>query len=210
MTDSITTPNAVLYLATWLPAHLHMQFSAWCDDHHREQLVLPGFRRARRFEWIAGGRDDDPPKYLTMYDLDSLATLDTEAYVEHTKSSGGLPDFLRGHIRVQRRDCNLLAALPSFWWPPTPTPILNLFQLNDDELAVGLQEYISKVTATSASPIPNFTLRVIDSDDDEPIVLVDHDDATTVLIDTITAASGSLRSSWRCVFDEQSNGSEQA
>ena len=73
MTDSITTPNAVLYLATWLPAHLHVQFSTWCDDHHRKQLVLPGFRRARRFEWIAGGRDDDPPQYLTMYDLDSLA-----------------------------------------------------------------------------------------------------------------------------------------
>ncbi len=210
MTDSITTPNAVLYLATWLPAHLHMQFSTWCDDHHLEQLVLPGFRRARRFEWIAGGRDDDPPQYLTMYDLDSLAALDTEAYVEHSKSSGGLPDFLRGHLRVQRRDCNLLAALPRSWWPPTHTPILNLFQLNDDELAVGLQEYISKVTATPAAPIPNFTLRVIDSDDDEPIVLVDHDDATTVLIDTITAASGSLRSSWRCVFDEHSHGSEQA
>ena len=79
MTESITTPNAVLYLATWLPSHLHVQFSAWCDDHHREQLVLPGFRRARRFEWTAGGRDDDPPQYLTMYDLDSLAALHTEA-----------------------------------------------------------------------------------------------------------------------------------
>jgi hypothetical protein len=187
---------------------LHGQFSTWCDDHHREQLVLPGFRRARRFEWVSGGRDDDPPQYLTMYDLDSLAALHTEAYVEHTKSSGGLPDFLRGHIRVQRRDCNLIAALPASWWPPTHTPLLNLFQLNDDELAVGLQEHISKFTATSAAPIPDFTLRIIDSDDDEPIVLVDHDDAATALIDTITAASGSLRSSWRCVFDEQSNRSE--
>jgi hypothetical protein len=207
MTESITTPNAVLYLATWLPARLHGQFSAWCDDHHREQLVLPGFRRARRFEWVSGGRDDDPPQYLTMYDLDSLAALHIEEYVEHTKSSGGLPDFLRGHIRVQRRDCNMIAALPDSWWPPTHTPLLNLFQLNDDELAVGLQEHISKFTATSAAPIPDFTLRIIDSDDDEPIVLVDHDDAATILIDTITAASGSLRSSWRCVFDEQPNGS---
>ena len=210
MTESITTPNAVLYLATWLPSHLHEQFSAWCDDHHREQLVLPGFRRARRFEWTAGGRDDDPPQYLTMYDLDSLAALHTEAYVEHTKSSGGLPDFLRGHIRVQRRDCNVLAALPSSWWPPTHTSLLNLFHLNDDELAVGLQEHISTLTERSAAPIPDFTLRIIDSDNDEPIVLVDHDDAATALIDKITAASGSLRSSWRCVFDEQPSASEQA
>jgi hypothetical protein len=108
---------------------------------------------------------------------------------------------------VQRRDCNLIAALPASWWPPTHTPLLNLFQLNDDELAVGLQQHISTLTTTSASPIPDFTLRIIDSDDDEPIVLVDHDDAATILIDTITAASGSLRSSWRCVFDEQPNGS---
>jgi hypothetical protein len=207
MTSATTTPSAVLYLATWLPARLHVQFSAWCDDHHREQLVLPGFRRARRFEWTAGWRDDDPPQYLTMYDLDSLAALHTEAYIEHTNSSGGLPDFLRGHIRVQRRDCNVLAALPNSWWPPTQTPLLNLFQLNDDELAVGLQGHISTLTATSAAPIPDFTLRVIDSDDDEPIVLVDHGDAATVLIDTITASSGSLRSSWQCVFDEQPNGS---
>jgi hypothetical protein len=207
MTESITTPSAVLYLATWLPAHLHMQFSAWCDDHHREQLVLPGFRRARRFEWVSGGRDDDPPQYLTMYDLDSLSALRTAAYIEHTNSSGGLPDFLRGHIRVQRRDCNVLAALPSSWWPPTQTPLLNLFHLHDDELAVGLQQHISMLTTTSVAPTPDFTLRVIDSDDDEPIVLVDHGDVATVLIDTITAASGSLRSSWRCVFDEQPNGS---
>jgi hypothetical protein len=210
MTESTTTPTAVLYLVTWLPSHLHRQFSAWCDDHHREQLLLPGFQRARRFEWTAGGRDDDPPQYLTMYDLDSLTALHTEAYVEHTKTSGGLPGFLRGHIRVQRRDCSLLAALPSSWWPPAHTSLLNLFHLNDDELAVGLQEHISTLTAASAAPIPDFTLRIIDSDDDEPIVLVDHDDAATVFIDTITAASGSLRSSWRCVFDEQTNGSEQA
>ena len=204
MSESIAAPTAVLYLATWLPSELHEQFSTWCDDHHREQLVLPGFRRARRFEWVSGGRDDHPPQYLTMYDLDSLAALKSDAYIEHTKSSSGLPEFLRGNIRVERRECEVLAALPSVWWPPASTPLLNLFQLNDDELAVGLREHISKLALEPEPPVTEFTLRVIDSDDNEPLVLLDHGEAATGMIDTITAASGSLRSSWRCVFDEES------
>jgi hypothetical protein len=93
------------------------------------------------------------------------------------------------------------------WWPPASTPLLNLFQLNDDQLAVGLREHISKLASESSSLETEFTLRVIDSDDNEPLVLLDHDDAATNMIDTITAASGSLRSSWRCVFDEQSRDS---
>ena len=210
MTESMTAPNAVLYLATWLPSELHVQFSTWCDEHHREQLALPGFMRARRFEWVSGGREDDPPQYLTMYDLDSLDALHSDAYVEHTKSSGGLPDFLRGNIRVERRNCGVLAALPSAWWPPASTPLLNLFQLNDDQLAVGLQEHISKLASTPVGSISDFTLRIIDSDDNEPLVLLDHGDAATGMIDTITASSGSLRSSWRCAFDELSDPSVQA
>ena len=50
---------------------------------------------------------------------------------------------------------------------------------------------------------PGFTLRVIDSTDDTPLVLIDHNETTSTLIDTITAASGSSRSTWRCCFDEQ-------
>ena len=201
------TPTAVLYLATWRPTHLHEQFSTWCDDHHREQLQLPGFLRARRFEWASSGRDDNPPQYLTMYDLDSLAVLTSDAYVEHTRSSNGLPDFLRGNLRVERRDCELVAALPSSWWPPARTPLLDLFQLNDDALAVGLKQHIAQLAVPADT---SFTVRVIDSDDNEPLVLLDHDDAGTDLINTITAASGSLRSSWRCVFDERSGSPVQA
>ena len=205
MNEPLTTPSAVLYLATWLAPELHSQFSLWCDDHHREQLALPGFRRARRFEWVSGGRDDDPPNFLTMYDLDSLETLQSDAYLAHTKTSGGLPEFLRGNLRLERRDCEVLAALPTLWWPPTRTPLLNLFQLNDDAQAVGLKAHIDQLANATPTPTAEVILRVIDSDDNEPLVLVDHSDDVTTLIDTITAASGSLRSSWRCVFDEHSN-----
>ena len=201
MTTSVPTdPAAVLYLATWLPSHLHDGFSAWCDDHHREQLTLPGFCRARRFERTSSRRDDDPPQYLTMYDLESLDALRSDDYLDHLRSSPGLPDFLRGHLRLQRRDCTVIASLPSPWWPPSPTSLLDVFQLNDDALAGALREDMSRLRAPIGSDI---SLRLIDSDDDEPLVLIDHGDDASELIDSITAASGSLRSSWRCCFDEQ-------
>ena len=199
-THAPSDPTAVLYLATWLPAHLHSEFSAWCDDHHREQLLLPGFQRARRFEWIRSRRDDDPPQYLTMYDLDSLDALHSDEYVEHANSSPGLPDFLRGQLRLQRRDCTVIATLPSPWWPPLPSSLLEVFQLNDDSLAIGLREEMSHLGESVGSDI---SLRLIDSDNDEPLVLIDHGENHSEFIDTITAASGSLRSSWRCCFDEQ-------
>ena len=196
---SSTSPGAVLYLATWLPEELHDQFSAWCDDHHREQLALPGFRRARRFEWMSGHREDDPPQYLTMYDLDSLETLASEAYVKHTRLSPGLPDFLRGNIRVERRNCMVVASLPAIWWPPSPMPLLDLFQLTNDVSANELRDGINHLENPTT---PGFTLRVIDSEDNDPLVLVDHGDDATEMIDTLTGASGSLRSTWRCCFDE--------
>jgi len=199
-TPSPTDPSAVLYLATWLAPELHDRFSAWCDEHHREQLALPGFQRARRFEWMSSRRDDDPPQYLTMYDLDSLDALHTVEYREHMNSSTGLPDFLRGHLRLQRRDCAVMAALPTSWWPPLPSSLLEVFQLNDDSLAIGLREEMSHLGESVGSGI---SLRLIDSDNDDPLVLIDHGDDDSKLIDTITAASGSLRSSWRCCFDEQ-------
>jgi hypothetical protein len=196
---SATTPSAVLYLATWLPEQLHDQFSPWCDNHHREQLALPGFRRARRFEWESGRREDDPPQYLTMYDLDSLESLTSDAYLEHTRSSPGLPDFLLGNLRIERRNCLVVASLPALWWPPSPTPLLDLFQLTNEASAAELRDGIKHLASPATS---GFTLRVIDSDDNDPLVLVDHGDDATEMIDTLTGGSGSLRSTWRCCFDE--------
>lgn len=196
----IIDPRAVLFLATWLPSELHASFSDWCDDHHREQLALPGFRRARRFEWLSSGRDDDPPQFLTMYDLDSLDVLTSPEYLEHARTASVLPEFLHGHLRVQRRDCSVIASLPSPWWPPTSTPLLDLFQLTDDALAIGLRQQVD----AHAGPIDaNFRLRLIDSAEDEPLVLIDHEESAAEAIDRLTRASGALRSTWRCRFDEQ-------
>lgn len=199
--DASNSPQAVLYLATWLAPELHADFTAWCDEHHREQLQLPGFLRARRFEWMASYRDDAPPQFLTMYDLVSLDALRTDEYREHMANSTGLPAFLRGALRLERRDCSVIAAHPASWWPPTATPLLEVFQLSDDRLGLELREHI---TALPPHGPDGLSLRVIDSDDNEPLVLIDHGPDAHGLIDRLTASTGSLRSSWRTCFDEHS------
>lgn len=192
-------PRAVLYLATWLAPELHTDFSTWCDEHHREQLRLPGFLRARRFEWVASYREDNPPMFLTMYDLLSLDALQSEEYRSHAASSLGLPQFLRGELHLERRDCNVIAAHPSSWWPPTNTSLLDVFQLNDNALALELRDHIAELPSDGPSSL---SLRVIDSNDNEPLVLIDHEPEAHELIDALTASTGSLRSSWRTCFDE--------
>jgi hypothetical protein len=173
------SPRAVLYLATWLAAEHHADFSAWCDDHHREQLQLPGFLRARRFEWVASYRDDE--------------------YLDHMANSPGLPAFLRGALRLERRDCDVIAAHPASWWPPITTSLLDVFQLSDDALAHDLREHMNQLPSDGPRDL---SLRVIDSDDNEPLVLIDHEPDSHGLIDRLTASTGSLRSSWRNCFDE--------
>lgn len=193
------SPRAVLYLATWLAAEHHADFSAWCDDHHREQLQLPGFLRARRFEWVASYREDDPPQFLTMYDLVSLDALRSDEYLDHMANSPGLPVFLRGALRLERRDCDVIAAHPASWWPPITTSLLDVFQLSDDALAHDLREHMNQLPSDGPRDL---SLRVIDSDDNEPLVLIDHEPDSHGLIDRLTASTGSLRSSWRNCFDE--------
>lgn len=52
------------------------EFNDWYDTEHLpERAVLPGFETARRFVCVSGG-----PAYAALYDLTSLAALETEAY----------------------------------------------------------------------------------------------------------------------------------
>jgi hypothetical protein len=106
------TPSGLLHLRTWLPAEFDEPFSSWCDTHHLEQLAVPGFRRVRRFSLLRSLLAD-PPRYLTIYDLDRLEVLEGEAYAEYRQRSTGLPEFLRGKLRAARSDAWLVAGVPA-------------------------------------------------------------------------------------------------
>jgi len=106
------TPTGMLHLRTWLSAELHEPFSTWCDTHHLEQLVVPGFRRVRRFSLVRS-QVTDPPRYLTIYDLDRLEVLASEEYDAYRARSTGLPEFLQGQLRAARTDASLVASVPA-------------------------------------------------------------------------------------------------
>ncbi len=60
------------------PAH-DGDFNRWYDlDHVPERLGCPGFVSARRFEAVEG-----EPKYLALYELESLDALETPTYLRH-------------------------------------------------------------------------------------------------------------------------------
>lgn len=112
MTDERPTASGLLHLRTWLPAELDETFSVWCDGHHGEQLEVPGFRRVRRFSLVASVADE-PADYLTIYDLDRLEVLESDAYAAYRARGNAVPEALEGKLRAARTDAWLVAAAPA-------------------------------------------------------------------------------------------------
>jgi len=73
------TRRGLLLTLTEPPAAMEEEFNAWYDTEHLpERLSIAGFRSARR--WVA----DVAPgqgKYLATYELESVAVLDSPAYL---------------------------------------------------------------------------------------------------------------------------------
>jgi hypothetical protein len=105
-------PSGLLHLRTWLPDELDETFSVWCDGHHGEQLEVPGFRRVRRFSLVASAAAE-PPDYLTVYDLDRLDVLESDAYAAYRARGNAVPEALQGKLRAARTDAWLVAAAPA-------------------------------------------------------------------------------------------------
>lgn len=69
---------AILFSQMEPPAALTDRFHAWYEtDHIPARMALPGFAGARRFRALSG-----EPEYLAIYELDSLAALETDGYQE--------------------------------------------------------------------------------------------------------------------------------
>jgi len=59
------------------PPAFEDEFNAWYDTEHvPERLAVPGFETALRYVCISGA-----PRYLAMYDIQTPAVLDSEAYL---------------------------------------------------------------------------------------------------------------------------------
>jgi hypothetical protein len=65
-------------LMVWcdVPADKEPEFNRWYNEEHvAERMGVPGFLNAARYEAVKGG-----PKHLAVYELESVAVLDSPAY----------------------------------------------------------------------------------------------------------------------------------
>jgi hypothetical protein len=70
------TAPGLLFVMTDIPAEIEADFNHWYDrEHIPERLAVPGFAGARRYRAVEGA-----PAYQALYDLESVAVLDTPAY----------------------------------------------------------------------------------------------------------------------------------
>jgi hypothetical protein len=74
----MTTKKGTGLLMVWadVPADKEKDFNRWYNDEHlAERLAIPGFLSGARYEAVKGG-----PKHLAVYELESPAVLESEAY----------------------------------------------------------------------------------------------------------------------------------
>jgi hypothetical protein len=90
----------MLELSSDVDPDLDDLFATWCDHHHREVVALPGVLRARRYLRVDG--QPGLGRYLTVYDLASVAVLDTPAFTDHGRTGTPMPDALAPSLAYQR------------------------------------------------------------------------------------------------------------
>lgn len=85
---------AMLFSQMEPPAPLTDRFHEWYEtDHIPARMALPGFRGARRFRALAG-----EPEYLAIYEMDSLAALESDAYLELKRAPSRLTDDMLAKV----------------------------------------------------------------------------------------------------------------
>src|SRR5436309_15586598 len=75
---SMTAKKGTGLLMVWadVPADKEGEFNRWYNEEHlAERLAIPGFLNGARYEAVKGG-----PKHLAVYELESPAGLESQAY----------------------------------------------------------------------------------------------------------------------------------
>jgi hypothetical protein len=164
-------PSGLLHLRTWLEPDLDQGFSDWCDGHHADQLAIPGFRRVRRYSLV---RSDalDPPDYLTIYDLDRLDVLDSDAYAAHRERATGLPEFLKGQLRAARTDAWVVASAPALdAMVPDGAGLAHLFVPDGPELA----DWFAEHGLAAVDAVGGTTARLLRAATGEQVMVIELD-----------------------------------
>jgi hypothetical protein len=106
ISHAVRSSAALLELRSDVDPEVDDLFNNWCDHHHAELLSLPGVLRARRYVRTDGRRGTG--RYLTSYDLDSVAVLDTPAFLDHRQTGTPMPDELGPSLVYERTVATLV------------------------------------------------------------------------------------------------------
>jgi hypothetical protein len=91
------------------------EFNEWFSDEHvAERLDCPGFLAGHRFE-LAPETSSGPnplPKYLTLYELESLDALETDVYQALREPGSALTERMRPAMRNVTRGAFSLMDRP--------------------------------------------------------------------------------------------------
>ena len=102
------TGNALLLVMADISPALDDEFNRWYDEEHvPERLSIPGFLGGRRFRAVEGA-----PRYLALYDLESVDVLASEAY-KHFRGAGETAWTQKMMKAMQNFRRSVYATLPS-------------------------------------------------------------------------------------------------
>jgi hypothetical protein len=100
--------SAAMLLSFDIEADAIEEHDRWhTQEHLPERLSIPGFRRGTR--WIATGHG---PRYMVLYEVESLATLASDAYLARLNNPTPWTTRMMPHYRGMNR--GLCAVLGSF------------------------------------------------------------------------------------------------
>lgn len=91
--------SAAMLLSFDVEARAVAEHDDWhTHEHFPERLAIPGFRRGSR--WVA---QSGVPRYFVMYEVESLATLSSAAYLERLNHPTPWTTAMMKHYRGMRR-----------------------------------------------------------------------------------------------------------
>lgn len=99
--------SAAMLLSFDIEANAVEEHDRWhTHEHLPERLSIPGFQRGTR--WIANG---EGPRYMVVYEVESLATLASDAYLARLNNPTPWTSAMMPHYRGMNRGlCTVLGS----------------------------------------------------------------------------------------------------
>lgn len=128
-------------LAIWhdITADGETDYNEWhSKEHLLERVGVPGFLRGHRLQAVSGS-----PRYLNLYEVEDLATLTSQPYLDRLNHPTPWTQRALGHVRDNNRTlCRVVASIGNGVCGNLLTMQLSVASGRGDELRIWLTEEI--------------------------------------------------------------------